>query len=153
MVSRLRSLRKREAKQLLASLSEHYDIDPGSKVEVGELADRRVVLLNGRVEFLVEGDHYVPFLGGSHVGELPRVVVDMGAVPYVCGGADVMAPGVVEVDDFRAGDLVAVVDVNHGKALAVGRALVDGVEVEGLGRGKVVENLHYVGDRVWRASA
>ncbi|NIN69992.1 MAG: RNA-binding protein, partial [Anaerolineae bacterium] len=93
-----------------------------------------------------------PYLGGTHVDRLPRVVVDMGAIPYVCNGADVMAPGVTDMDSFMAGDLVVVRDVTHGKALAVGRALKSSSDIEAARKGKVLENLHYVGDRLWKAA-
>ena len=46
----------------------------------------------------------------------------MGAIPYVCKGATVMAPGIVRVEgEFGKGDLVLIVDMKHGKALALGR--------------------------------
>lgn len=89
---------------------------------------------------------------------LPRLVVDRGAARAVARGADLMAPGVRRVEgDFRAGDVVAVVDEETGAAVAVARALMDsgGVRerVESKGKGKVAENLHHVGDDVWEASA
>jgi predicted RNA-binding protein (TIGR00451 family) len=43
-------------------------------------------------------------------------------------------------------------DVTHGKALAIGRALKSTPEIEAARKGKVVENLHYVGDRLWGAA-
>jgi len=74
----------------------------------------------------------------------------MGAVPHVCNGADVMAPGVVQIQgDFDKGDFVVVVDERHGKPLAVGVALIDARTMRGLKQGKVLENVHYVGDRLW----
>ena len=52
----------------------------------------------------------------------PKIVVDMGAIPYVCKGATVMAPGIVRVEgEFGKGDLVLIVDMKHGKALALRR--------------------------------
>jgi len=75
-----------------------------------------------------------------------RVTVDAGAIEFVSGGADVMRPGITAADDdIEAGDLVVIVEETHGKALAVGRALVDGAEMTG-DSGKVVDSLHYVGD-------
>ena len=42
---------------------------------------------------------------------LPKIVVDMGAVSHVCNGADVMAPGVVDIrGDFKKNDLLLVLD-------------------------------------------
>ena len=81
---------------------------------------------------------------------LNRITVDMGAIPYICNGADVMAPGVVKVSgDFDYGTLVAVVDENHGKVIAIGKAVLDSKDIRNTEKGKVVDVLHYVGDRVW----
>jgi PUA domain protein len=75
----------------------------------------------------------------------------MGAIPYVCKGADVMAPGIKEVrGEFEAGELIVVRDVNHSKALAIGKALVRSDEMRGMGKGKAIKNLHYVGDKLWQ---
>lgn len=78
------------------------------------------------------------------------VVVDREAVPFVCNGANVMAPGITAADPaLKPGDLLVVREEAHGKALAVGRAVVGGGSMV-RGKGKAVENLHYVGDELWR---
>ena len=60
-----------------------------------------------------------------------------------------MRPGVVEAsDDIEPGDLAVVVEEQHGKALAVARADVAGAEMVG-DSGKVLENLHHVGDDLY----
>ncbi|MEM3085679.1 MAG: RNA-binding protein [Halobacteria archaeon] len=77
-------------------------------------------------------------------------VVDRGAVPHLCNGANVMAPGISAADTaLRPGDLLVVREETHGKPLAVGRALVEGSAMV-RGKGKAVENLHYVGDELWK---
>jgi predicted RNA-binding protein (TIGR00451 family) len=74
----------------------------------------------------------------------------MGAVPYVCNGADVMAPGVVRVDgDFEKNDILLVVDERFGRSLAIGVALSDSQTMRKLAHGKFVKNFHYVGDKLW----
>lgn len=81
---------------------------------------------------------------------LARIVVDMGAVPHICNGADVMAPGVVRISgDFDENDFVLVVDEQHDKPLAMGIALHDAEAARKLKHGKVAKNVHYVGDRLW----
>ena len=76
----------------------------------------------------------------------------MGAIPYVCNGADVMAPGIKEIKgEFEEGDLVVVRDVEHGKALAIGKALVGSDEMKEMRKGKAVTNLHHVGDKLWKS--
>src|SRR5881397_3405167 len=81
---------------------------------------------------------------------LPTVTVDMGAVPHVVGGADIMAPGVRSVrGDYQTGQFLVVVDEKHGKRLAVGKALLDSANMRATKKGRVVENVHWVGDSVW----
>ncbi|HID90544.1 TPA: RNA-binding protein [Candidatus Bathyarchaeota archaeon] len=81
---------------------------------------------------------------------LPRVVVDRGAVPHVVNGADVMAPGIARMDaGIARGSLVVVTEETYDRPIAVGVALMSSEEVTLEGRGRAVENLHYLGDRIW----
>jgi PUA domain protein len=74
----------------------------------------------------------------------------MGAVPYVCNGADIMAPGIVRVEgEFSKGDIVLVVDEKHGKPLALGEILYDAAEARNIKQGVIVKNVHYVSDKIW----
>lgn len=74
----------------------------------------------------------------------------MGAVPYVCKGADVMAPGIREIQgEFDENELLLVVDERHGKPLAVGSAVFSSEELKKIKHGKAIKNLHYVGDKLW----
>ncbi len=79
-----------------------------------------------------------------------HVTVDMGAVPYVTNGADVMRPGLVNMDEsVEAGDFLVITEERHGKPLAIGEALYSGGEVMKKSQGKVISNIHYVGDKMW----
>ena len=81
---------------------------------------------------------------------LPSALIDMGAIPYVCNGADVMAPGIMGIEgEFKKGGLLVIRDVNHKKALGVGSAIFTSEEMRRLKKGKVILNLHYVGDKIW----
>jgi len=96
---------------------------------------------------------FVPFLGDEELLKaFPKVTVDMGAVKFLTNGANVMRPGIRSfLAPFQKGDVVVVVDEKHGKALAVGTALVDSAEGEKMSKGAVVKNIHYVGDKFWNA--
>jgi len=77
--------------------------------------------------------------------------VDMGAVPYVTNGADVMGPGIVEVDpDIKEGDMVWIRDMTHKRPLAIGKALVSAEVMAAKAPGKAIKNLHFVGDKIWK---
>jgi PUA domain protein len=86
------------------------------------------------------------------VNSLPRVVVDMGAVAHVANGADIMRPGISDIpSNFAKGDLLIIVDEKYGKPLALGLADVESTEMKSMSKGKVVKNVHFVGDALWNA--
>ncbi|MFQ6052853.1 MAG: PUA domain-containing protein [Candidatus Bathyarchaeia archaeon] len=150
---KLRVLRRRDARRLVEEAAPLLGDAVPATVQQAELDDGTVIyLLDGAPLLARAGGVLFPTLTSPCLEGLPSVVVDMGAVPYVCNGADVMAPGIVEVrGDFEEGGLVVVRDVRHGKALSVGTALTSSDEMRAAEGGKVVRNLHYVGDRLWRA--
>jgi len=149
-------LRKREARSLLGELAElsiPVGEPRGAAVEVAEAQDgTRIFIINGAPLAAEKKGEIFPLLTSEEaVKRLPALVVDMGAVPHICNGADVMAPGVVGVrGDFEEGALVKVIDEKHGRAIAVGRALHSSHEIRAMEKGRVVKNLHYVGDKLWR---
>jgi len=98
-----------------------------------------------------EGESYPTILAAHKLNlRLPTVVVDMGAVPHILNGADVMAPGIVRFDEFGRGAIVYVADEEGGRVFAVGRALVSSSELSNMKRGKAIKTLHYAGDKLWR---
>lgn len=97
-------------------------------------------------------DSIVPFLGSQEpLRQFPSVTVDAGAVKFVCNGAKVMRPGIIDFGTFKKGDIVGVKDPVHGKIIAVGLALEDSESAKAMGKGYVVENLHYISDKIWQA--
>lgn len=86
---------------------------------------------------------------------LPYVVVDKGASQAIGRGADLMAPGIRRVvGTFKEGDVVAIVDEQSNVPVGVGRALKDSEIISQMAKekskGKVVENIHYPGDQLWK---
>lgn len=111
---------------------------------------RQVVFRDGPL-FFYEGERLVPTLR-LLLDDLilPVVVVDMGAVRFVTNGADVMRPGITSVDDgIDRGDFVVVVDETYGKPLAVCESLLCSEDLRAADSGKVLRNVHYVGDKLW----
>ncbi len=98
-------------------------------------------------------DDYFPLLRDEVVvPSLPIATVDSGAVKYVCNGANVMRPGIVSFSgDFPKGDIIAIREIVHSKAIAIGRALESRPVIEGMKKGPSVENLHYIGDKFWES--
>ena len=79
-------------------------------------------------------------------------MVDMGAVKFMCNGANVMRPGIKKYTKFSKDDVVCIVEESKHKFLAVGKALTDSLELENISKGEVVKNLHYVSDKYWEIS-
>ena len=120
-------------------------------VEIVKFQDsREVLLVKGKPVAFKSPDGLFPTLFSADKIPMKRVVVDMGAVPHVAGGADIMAPGVVSAaENIKTGECLVVVDERHGKTLAIGLALVEGTSMKGQ-KGRVIKNLHYVGDDIWK---
>ena len=77
----------------------------------------------------------------------------MGAVPFVCKGANIMVPGIVRVeDDFERDELVVIIDEKHSKPLAIGISLFSSNEIRKMKQGIVIKNLHFVSDKIWAAA-
>jgi len=117
--------------------------------------DVEIVAIGGIPLAFRLGEEFVPTLVAvktAGVDSTHYAVVDEGAVKHILRGADVMAPGVVEVSGFAVGDVVSVWAPGKVNPIAVGRALMSSEEVLRVRRGRAVENLHYAGDRIWEAS-
>ncbi len=150
-------MKSKQVKQILNEVSEKLKVNVevlfGSKpnVEIVESDAGSVYLVNDKPLFFNVEKKVVPtLLFQDFVSRAPKIVVDMGAIPYVCNGADVMAPGIVRVEgEFEEGDLVLVVDVKHGKPLAIGESLNDSANVRNAKQGAVVKNVHFVSDKIW----
>jgi PUA domain protein len=89
-------------------------------------------------------------LNSSVLVRLPTITVDSGAVPHICNGANLMAPGVVGLDgEFSSGDLVAIREEKYGKIVALGKARYSSTDTRKRQSGVVADSVHYVGDKHW----
>jgi len=131
------------------------DIDVlfGSKatIEAVEFDNGQIYIVNTRPVMFKTAGIFLPLLGFiEFIETAPKITVDMGAVPFVCKGANVMAPGIRRVEgEFSKGDLLIVVDERHGKALALGESMFDSVTFKETKSGPVIKTLHYVSDKYW----
>ncbi len=148
-------LRKDVQKALVNDITEAFG-DASSyenkKLEYVETDEWELIFVdNEPLLFKIEGKIFPTVKGALKLNPSKRrVVVDSGAVKFIINGADVMSPGIVNADaSIKKDDLVIVVEEKHGKALAIGRALVQGKDMV-RGKGKAIKNLHYVGDEIWK---
>jgi len=150
-------LREKEARAILNKASEKLKasleqiLKAKVNVEVIQTEIAEIYLINSKPLLATTGENVFPTLVFNEFCALsPKVFVDMGAVPHVCNGADVMAPGITRFQgEAKKDDFVLVVDEKHGKPLAVGEIIYDMNEAERVKHGIVVKNVHFVGDKVW----
>jgi PUA domain protein len=122
-----------------------------ANIELIEAEFAKIYLSNGKPLMIKTAENFFPTLIFKEFILLaPKVFVDMGAVPHVCNGANIMAPGIVRFEgEFRKGDFVVIMDEKYGKALAIGEIAYDADEAREVANGMVVKNIHFVGDRIW----
>ena len=123
------------------NLKSHY-VDNDSQILVGE-----------NFKILKLKDEFIPFLSDVTLLEsFPSVTVDMGAVKFMCNGANVMRPGIKNHSEFLKDDIVCVIEESQHKYLAVGKSLVNSSDMKDLSKGEVIKNLHYISDKYWEIS-
>ncbi len=117
-----------------------------------ELIDEKVLLINHIPTYFIYEGKYIPtlkYLLDHFI--LKRITVDMGAVKFIASGADIMRPGIVEIEsEIKKDEAIVIIDVNNKKPLAVGIALFSSAEMQEMKTGKVIKNIHYVSDEVWK---
>ncbi|HMK16286.1 MAG TPA: RNA-binding protein [Methanomicrobiales archaeon] len=156
-VKKRHTIRKDELSELFALLRQEIG-DAAEKfrsdrVELAEMEAPFQLYLVDRKPLLMRRDGWVfPTVRGAIERPFDRrtIAVDMGAVPFLAKGADVMRPGVVSVtDDVKKGSPAIVVDERHRKPLAVVVALLDGPAIRAEAKGKMAKTIHHVGDLLW----
>ena len=139
----LKLISKRWSQELpkMKNLKSHY-VDNESQILIGDT-----------FKILKLRDEFIPFLTEIKLLEnFPSVTVDMGAVKFMCKGANLMRPGIKKFSEFSKNDIVCIVEESQNKFLAVGKSEVDSSELENMDKGEVLKNLHYISDKAWEVS-
>lgn len=150
-------LKTREVKFLLENASKRVKFDlrqilkNKAEVEIVKTEFAEIYLFNGKPILAKTGESVFPTLFfNEFLDSAPKIVVDMGAVPHVCNGANIMAPGVIYIEGkFGKSEFVVVADEKYHKPLAVGETLYDADEMKNIKHGVVVKNIHFAGDHIW----
>ena len=154
-IKKRRPINKKEAKLFNKLLTEAHGFSfrlSAGKYETAKSRDFDVIIQKGYIFALLLGDVAHLSVRGllTHVLETGWVQVDMGAIPFICNGANVMAAGINDVSpEISKGQFVWIREENHHKPLGVGRALLDGKEILESKHGKAIKALHYIGDKIW----
>jgi PUA-domain protein len=151
-------LKNKEIKEIAQKLINTYDSDfisNFSSLEMGFLDEFHIIIVDDVISFFIVNDEIVFTLMGLYLLQPKkfRVVVDMGAIGFVTKGADVMNPGIVSADvSINKDDFVWICDEKNFKPIAVGKALISGEQMNKETSGKAIQNIHFVGDRLWKIS-
>jgi len=157
MIRKRKRLRAKEVKAYSEELGAQLDLPPftvDDAVDLAESSEFNVIFVNGEILAMVyEGKTFLTVRGLlRYKPQRKFVTVDMGAVPYVRNGADIMAPGIVDADaGIKEGDMVWIRDIKNLVPLAVGVSAVSGEELRKGGKGKVIRTIHNVGDKLWKS--
>ena len=148
LIYKMKQLRKSEIKELNEKIKQ-FEIELGKEDKVTQ--DNNIIFINDKPMFFNYEDMIVPTLKFILEHDvLKQVIVDMGAVKFVVGGADIMRPGVAEFDNnIQKQDLVVIKDINNKKPLAVGISLFSSEELAAMNSGKIIKNIHHIGDEIW----
>ncbi|MFQ6068267.1 MAG: DUF1947 domain-containing protein [Candidatus Bathyarchaeia archaeon] len=150
-------IKEKEAKKLLSEFFRRTKIPsqclPELKppIELAKTNNEEIFFANGKPIFAKSNNKLFPTLTSSRLlTNMPKAIVNMGAVPHICNGADIMAPGVVHFQGaFNKEDIVIVSDERHQKPIAVAIALYNIEKAKKLERGKILKNIHHIGDGLW----
>ncbi len=143
---------KSETNELLKDIAIQWKIEiPKIKnLRIHYISDDTQIITAKDIMILKIGDVQLPFLSQKELLEkFPHVMVDMGAVKFMCNGANVMRPGIRSYSEFEKDQVVCVIEESQHKFLAVGKAMVPSSELESMEKGEVVKNLHYISDKFW----
>ncbi len=145
---------KSETSALLKTVSDRWEVEcPKIKnLKVHQISNDAQIITGKGIKILKINDDYLPFLSETETLEkFPNVIVDMGAVKFMCKGANLMRPGIKKFTEFEKDNLVCIVEESQHKFLAVGKAMVSSSELENMEKGEVIKNMHYISDKFWES--
>nr|MDO8112764.1 RNA-binding protein [Candidatus Sigynarchaeota archaeon] len=145
---------KQIKEELVGMYGERVNQYIDENVEEGKLDNGGlVVLIKKEPRFFKEDEAdatWIPFVDVAREINMKRIIVDQPAVPYISSGADVMRPGIVDIDGtIKKDDLVAIADQKNKVTIAIGKAMFDAGEMKAMDKGKVIKTIHHAGDKYW----
>ena len=161
---------KKEIKELIAIIEDKFGINDVMNKKDNVVREDTFIKVNNKILFFYHEDKLIPTL--KLILELDQqdklnqtsikiITVDKGAIKFVVNGADIMRPGITKIDEgteddciekkgFEKDDFIIVKEEDHNKPLAIGTALLNSEEMKAATSGKVIKNIHFVGDDVWK---
>jgi len=151
-------LSKKDKKVLLETLVEIYgegtisSFEKTLQLEEVKTDEGNFLVKGGKIWFFDYNKQTIPtihFLRENKIN-LPKIIVDTGAIRFITNGADVMAPGIVYFDEkITEGSIVSIHEEKASSLLGVGIALVNSEKFEKTKQGKVIQTIHHLKDIIW----
>ncbi len=143
---------KSETLSMMNVLSEKwkFELPKIKNLRFHHVSDNEIIITGDGITAVKIDDIVLPHLSEVELlKKFPHVIVDMGAIKFVCKGANVMRPGITKLSDFEKDEIVCVVEESNDKFLSVGIAKMSSNEANSTKTGMVIENLHYISDKYW----
>jgi PUA-domain protein len=151
----MKQLKKSDIKELNKIIEEQFGIEnffnKKDNATEDETDEYTVIKRNNESIFFYYKGKLTPTLKLLQTHSLlKKITVDMGAIKFVTKGADIMRPGITNIDsEIKENEMIVIIDETHKKPLAVGKALLDAETMQNAEKGKVIMNIHWVGDPLW----
>ncbi len=136
----------------MKQISETWNIElPKIKnLRFHHLSDNEIIITGNGITAIKIDDKILPHLSETELlKKFPFVVVDVGAIKFVCKGANVMRPGITKLSNFENDEIVCVIEESNNKFLSIGITKMSSDEANSTKTGIVIENLHYISDKYW----
>ena len=143
---------KSKTAEILEQINSQWNVKLSKQknVRFHYITDNEIIITGTDITAIMVGNNILPFLSQTAIlKKFPSVVVDMGAIQFVCKVANIMRPGIKEFSDFKKGDIVCVIEESQQKFLAVGIAEMSSDELKEAKKGEVIKNIHYISDNFW----
>ena len=156
----MRHLKDRESKQIIKDFTTRFpastkSLDLVRHLEEEMVEDNLVLFADDKPWIVrIQGRLFPSLKYDQVLVTLPKIIVDMGAVPHIANGAQIMRPGIRQIEGhFNRDDVIIIEDERHRKMIALGIAETDSEQMRTMTKGRVIANIHYVGDPLWQVFA
>lgn len=149
-MTKRKPLSKKEIKELNAKL-EPFGISFDKKERI-EIVDDKYYFIDREMALFIYEDNIIPTLKWQLKNgiSLPKVTVDMGAIKFITNGSDVMRPGITDIpSDLDKSTIITIVDEQNKRPIVIGELMLSSNEIKETDSGKVIKNIHYIGDDMW----
>lgn len=142
----MKFLSGKEKKELKEKLPIGYEIDKKDNIK-----EHENILYKDEEKILIKQENQLlPHLRTFPQEIYKTIYVDDGAVKFLAKGADLMKPGIEEIEfGFQKDDIVQIKNKKLPKVLALGIAMYSDEQINQMTNGKVVQVYHYIGDQFY----